>query len=121
MKFVGREGHELYIERFEVDGDFPKRLDGIGVDWNTGRFAQCGQFAYRLKNTRFVVGQHQRDQGDRLAPGDPIPKRLKIDLTGRLAWQVTNLTTLLLEPLSRRKDTWVLDRRYDDATAAFCG
>jgi hypothetical protein len=120
MKFVGREGHELYIERFEIDGDFPKRLDCIGVDRNTSRFAQCGQFAYRLKNTRFVVGQHQRNQGDRLAPGDPIPKRIKIDLTGRLAWQVTNLTTLLLKPLSRRKDTWVLDRRYDDATAAFC-
>jgi hypothetical protein len=56
MEFMGRERHDLHIERIEIDWDFSERLDRIGVDGNACGFAQRGQFAYRLENTGLVVG-----------------------------------------------------------------
>jgi len=120
MHFVGREGQRVDIQRLKVDWDFSDSLYGIGVDRDSGGFAQSNGLLNRLQNTRFVVGKHDRYGCDRIALLDPLSERMDIDLTILFAWQVSNFPALLLEPLSHRQNAWMLDRRNDEAALAFC-
>ena len=66
---MGRETHQVDLQRFDIDGQPAHRLRGVGVQQHPPLAAQRTDFRQRLQYPDLVVGKHDRDQDRAVAHG----------------------------------------------------
>ena len=59
---MGGEGEHVDVHSLHIDGQVPRRLNGVGVEQNPRLPADRADLCYRLHGADLVVGKHHGDQ-----------------------------------------------------------
>jgi len=112
VELVAGDGKEIELKRFDVDGDFPGGLYGIGVEVDVGFGGDTADFGERLNGAEFVVGVHHGDENGFGAKG--AAEIVEVDETFAIDGKIGDGDALFFESLTGVENGFVFNGSGDD-------
>ncbi|OPZ14237.1 MAG: hypothetical protein BWZ10_01951 [candidate division BRC1 bacterium ADurb.BinA364] len=115
IHLVRRERDQVQIRPIDIEGDFARGLNGVGMKQRVFFAADAADFLDRLHDADFVVGVHCRNQNGPFV--DRVAQLVQVDQAGFVHREIDDLEALAFEPFAGVEHGLVLGANGDDAPA----